>query len=39
MRSLEALQKKELIYSYYSSTGKLFYSIYDVLFQRWIQKN
>ena len=39
MRSLEALQKKELIYSYYNSEGKLFYSIYDVLFQRWIQKS
>jgi uncharacterized protein len=39
MRSLEALQKKELIYSYYNSDGRLFYSIYDVLFQRWIQKN
>jgi len=36
-RSLTALQKKELIFSEHNSSGKLYYSVYDVLFQRWIQ--
>jgi len=38
-RSLISLQKKELVYSEYNKNGKLYYSVYDVLFQRWIQNN
>lgn len=37
LRSLQALQKKEMIYSEYNRQGKLFYHVYDVLFRRWIQ--
>ncbi|NOR74820.1 MAG: ATP-binding protein, partial [Draconibacterium sp.] len=37
IRSIKSLQKKSFIYSQYSSEGKTFYSVYDVLFQRWIQ--
>lgn len=36
-RSLNALQKKELIFSQHNPDGKMYYSVYDVLFQRWIQ--
>ncbi|MDB4583335.1 ATP-binding protein [Draconibacterium sp.] len=36
-RSLNSLQKKELIFSQHNSKGKLYYSVYDVLFHRWIQ--
>ncbi len=39
IQSLRALMKKELVYSDHDADGKLFYSVYDVLFQRWIQKN
>lgn len=38
-RSLEALHTKELVYRNYDSEGNLYYSIYDVLFKNWIQKN
>ncbi len=37
LRSLGTLQKKSLVYSQYNSDGKMYYSVYDVLFQRWIQ--
>jgi hypothetical protein len=37
IRSLKSLQKKSFIYSKYDSEGKLYYSVYDVFFQRWIQ--
>ncbi|MCF8299226.1 MAG: hypothetical protein K9J13_16885 [Saprospiraceae bacterium] len=37
LRSVEALQTKELIYQQYDESGKLFYSVYDVLFQRWLE--
>lgn len=37
LRSLHALTEKEMIYSDYSTEGKLFYSVYDVLFRRWMQ--
>jgi hypothetical protein len=36
-RSFVALQKKELIYGQHNENGKMYYSVYDVLFQRWIQ--
>ena len=36
-RSINSLLKKEVIYREYNNDGKLFYSVYDVLFQRWIQ--
>ncbi len=36
-RSLNALLKKELIFTEHNSDGILYYSVYDVLFQRWIQ--
>lgn len=38
-RSLEALRTKELVYKNYDSEENLYYSIYDVLFKKWIQKN
>jgi hypothetical protein len=37
LRSIKSLQDKSLVYSKYDSEGKLYYSVYDVLFQRWIQ--
>lgn len=37
LRSLESLQKKNLIYSQYNANGTLYYSVYNVLFERWIQ--
>lgn len=37
LRSLQALLQKEMIYSDYNSEGKMFYSVYDVLFRRWMQ--
>jgi uncharacterized protein len=37
IRSLASLMHSELIYSDYTKDGKLFYGMYDVLFQRWIQ--
>lgn len=39
LRSLEALQSKELIYKEYHGDGKEYYSVYDVLFQRWLAIN
>lgn len=38
LRSLESLQVKGLIFSDYDSSGTLFYSVYDLLFCRWIQR-
>ena len=37
-RSLNALIEKEMIYSDYNPDGRLFYSVYDVLFRRWMQR-
>jgi AAA+ ATPase superfamily predicted ATPase len=37
LRSLQALTDKEMIYSDYNQEGQLFYSVYDVLFRRWMQ--
>ena len=37
LRSLDSLQKKNLIFSQYNSNGTLYYSVYNVLFERWIQ--
>jgi hypothetical protein len=37
LRSLQALLQKEMIYSDYTNEGQKFYSVYDVLFRRWMQ--
>jgi len=37
IQGLKALIKKELVYKDYDENGKTFYSVYDLLFQRWIQ--
>lgn len=37
LRSLQALTEKEMIYSDYTKEGQIFYSVYDVLFRRWMQ--
>jgi uncharacterized protein len=37
LQSLRALLKKELVYNDRDSHGSSFYSVYDVLFERWIQ--
>lgn len=39
LRALAALQKKEMIYYNFSPQGKKYYGVYDLLFERWIQKN
>jgi len=36
-RSVISLLQKELIFSQYNEEGKMYYSVYDVFFQRWIQ--
>ncbi|MBU0489492.1 MAG: ATP-binding protein [Bacteroidetes bacterium] len=36
-RSLGALLGYELVYKDYDSSGKLYYSVYDVFFKRWCQ--
>jgi hypothetical protein len=36
-RSVSSLLQKELIFSQYNEEGKMYYSVYDVFFQRWIQ--
>jgi uncharacterized protein len=38
LRSLQALQTKEMIYSDYNPEGMKFYCVYDVLFRRWMQR-
>jgi len=38
LRSLHALLTKEMIFSDYNPDGVMFYSVYDVLFRRWIQR-
>ena len=38
LRSLKALQNKEMIYSDHNNNGEKYYSVYDVLFHRWIDK-
>lgn len=37
LRSLESLQKKELIFRERDNEGNIYYGAYDVLFQRWIE--
>ena len=37
IRSINSLQKKSLIFSQYDNNGIIYYSVYDVIFQRWIQ--
>lgn len=37
LRSLQALLQKEMIYSDYNTEGQMYYSVYDVLFRRWMQ--
>lgn len=37
IRSIKSLLNKSFIYSRYDSDGKLYHSVYDILFQRWIQ--
>jgi uncharacterized protein len=37
LRSMKSLMKSEMIYSDHDNNGNLVYSVYDVLFQRWIQ--
>lgn len=37
IRSIKSLQKKSFVYKQYDENGKAFHSVYDVLFQRWIQ--
>lgn len=37
LRSIKSLRDKSFVYSKYDSDGKLYYSVYDILFQRWIQ--
>lgn len=36
-RSINSLLSKELVFKEYTPNGKTYYSVYDVLFQRWIQ--
>jgi AAA+ ATPase superfamily predicted ATPase len=38
LRSLLSLQLKELIYSDYNQDGIVHYSVYDLLFTRWVQR-
>jgi len=35
LRSFKALQDYELIYYEFDTNGEKYYSVYDVLFQRW----
>ncbi|NPD44949.1 hypothetical protein [Lentimicrobium sp. S6] len=37
IRSLQSLLKKELINKQYDEDGKQYYSVYDVLFLRWLE--
>jgi uncharacterized protein len=37
LRSLQALTEKEMIYSDFNTEGLSYYSVYDVLFRRWMQ--
>ena len=37
LRSLQSLHLKALIYSDYDESGIQYYSVYDLLFTRWIQ--
>lgn len=38
LRSLKTLQDYELIYSEFDAKGEKYYSVYDVLFQRWSEE-
>jgi hypothetical protein len=37
LRSLHALQKREMIYSDYDKESKSFLKVYDILFHRWME--
>jgi hypothetical protein len=37
LRSLKALESKEMIYSDYPENGSKYYTVYDVLLKRWLQ--
>lgn len=37
LRSMQALQQKQMIYTDYNEGGQSYYSVYDVLFRHWIQ--
>lgn len=37
IRSLKSLKNYELIYEEFDENGKKYYSVYDLLFQRWIE--
>ena len=39
LRSLEALLNKEMVYYDYTQEGEKYYRVYDLLFERWIQRN
>lgn len=36
LQSLQSLIRKEMVYKDYDTSGKSFYSVYDLLFQHWI---
>jgi uncharacterized protein len=38
LRSLQALSDKAMIYSDYDANGHLYYSVYDLLFRRWMER-
>lgn len=37
LRSLDSLMNKELLYKQFDKNGNTFYSVYDLLFRRWIE--
>ncbi|RPH34113.1 MAG: ATP-binding protein [Bacteroidales bacterium] len=37
LRSLKTLQEHELVYTDFDDEGRLYYSVYDVFFQRWAE--
>jgi len=39
LQSLKSLMKKEMVYSDHDRSGALFYSVYDLLFRRWIRQS
>jgi AAA+ ATPase superfamily predicted ATPase len=39
LRSLNSLTGSEMIYKDYAADGKSFHSVYDILFQRWVQNH
>lgn len=37
-KSIDSLLEKELIYKEFDNTGAIYYEVYDVFFERWIQR-